>query len=332
MARPAPAISRTVALMSFLASRPGEGFTLTELARQLDVNKATTHSMVSALVDAGWVLRDAHKQYRLGPALVAIASAVTNREQVALNVARDHMRALVSQFGVRCIAAGVVGDEVVMLAVEGPSPPLGVAVEVGHRVSLTPPLGAVFLAWSDDDTINRWLQESEGDADEGVVERYQQALAGIRRHGFALTPQLIGGKRITELLFELARGTSRQARQAVNELLRDLEREEPDRIITEIHANDSYDAGILSAPVFDASGKVLIALGLVDVGATISGAQLLARVDRLLESTRAITKAINGRPPDRREPAEPPHAATGRTARRPAIAPIVRRKRNVGTG
>jgi DNA-binding IclR family transcriptional regulator len=293
--------------MAFLASRSGEGFTLTELARQLDVNKATTHGMVSALVDAGWVLRDADKQYRLGPGLVAIASAVTNREQVALNVAREHMRSLASEFDVRCMAAGVIGDEVVMLAVEGPTPPLGVAVEIGHRYSLTLPTGAVFLAWSDDDTIHRRLRETEGDGDGdgdgGTVERYDRALAGIRHHGFALTPQLLGGQRITQLLVELTTGTSRQAAHAVAELLHDLEREEPDRIITEIRPEERYDAGVLSAPVFDASGEVVIALGLVDVGNTVTGAQLLDRVDRLLESTRAITKAINGRPPAPRDPA-----------------------------
>ena len=46
MARPAPAIDLTVALVTFLAAHPGRSFTLSDLARRLDLNKATAHRML----------------------------------------------------------------------------------------------------------------------------------------------------------------------------------------------------------------------------------------------------------------------------------------------
>lgn len=297
MSRRTPAVDRAVALMSFLADNPDEAFTLTELAREVDINKATAHSLVSTLVDVGWVLRDARKQYRLGPGLVAIAGVATNRHQLALNAARDHMRALVGEFEVRCIAAGLVGGELVVLAVEGSAAPAGITTDVGFRSPLELPEGALFLAWSDEATADKWLL-AEGFANEELVARYRDALARVRRRGFALIPPLSGRQRVSELLIELSRGMpTPRARLALRDLLADLEREEADLIITDIRSTAHYAGGFLGVPVFDAAAQVLIVIGLVDFGDSVSGAVMLERVDRLLEATRDITEVIGGKLP-----------------------------------
>ena len=297
MSRRTPAVDRTVALMSFLADHPDEAFTLTELARELDINKATTHSLVSTLVDVGWVLRDARKEYRLGPGLIAIAGVATNRHQLALNAARGQMRSLAGKFGLRCIASGLVGGEIVVLAVEGSATPAGVVAEVGLRSPLELPQGALFLAWSDEATTDKWLL-AEGFANEELAERYHDALAQVRRRGFVLIPPLSGRERMTELLVELSRGMpSPRARLALRDLLADLEREEADLIITEVCPTQKYDGGFLGAPVFDEAGQVLIVVGLIDFGPSVSGAVMIDRVTGLLEATRDITRVINGKLP-----------------------------------
>ena len=72
MARPSPQTDRVVALVGLLASSPDATITLAEATRRLRVNKSTCHSMLTALTEHAWLLRDpVRKTYRLGPALVA---------------------------------------------------------------------------------------------------------------------------------------------------------------------------------------------------------------------------------------------------------------------
>ena len=53
MARPAPAVDRAVEILDFLADNPRDAFSLSELARRLDLNKASAHAILNALTDRG---------------------------------------------------------------------------------------------------------------------------------------------------------------------------------------------------------------------------------------------------------------------------------------
>src|ERR1039458_5209422 len=82
MTRPALAAARAVEVLNFLASHPGESFTLSELSRHLNLNMASGLSVLKALTDAGYVHRhDSHKTYSLGPALVARSEEHTSELQ-----------------------------------------------------------------------------------------------------------------------------------------------------------------------------------------------------------------------------------------------------------
>ena len=45
MARRAPAVERSIAVLNYLAARPDDRFTLSEIARATDLNKATLHAI-----------------------------------------------------------------------------------------------------------------------------------------------------------------------------------------------------------------------------------------------------------------------------------------------
>ena len=76
MARRSPAVDRAVAVLNHLAAAPRQRFTLSELARDLDLNKATAHALLATLVDVGYLVRhDDDKSYALGPALIALGNA-----------------------------------------------------------------------------------------------------------------------------------------------------------------------------------------------------------------------------------------------------------------
>ena len=187
MARPAPAIGRTVALLNFLTAHPDETFSLSELARRLDINKATAHAMLLTLTDAGYLLRHpATKSFTLGPALISVGNAAAGRQFEVVDYARDEMRRVSDELGVQCVASATIGEEIVLLGRSGDPEPLGLSVQVGQRLPLVPPLGTVFLAWSGADEIDRWLRHlGPGAADEQLA-RYRHAVAAVRRRGYSI--------------------------------------------------------------------------------------------------------------------------------------------------
>src|SRR5204862_283541 len=80
--RPAPGAERVVAVLNFLAAHPDESFTLSELARRLDLNKATCHALLTTLTQAALtavrhrgysVSLDADARVQLGQALAELA-------------------------------------------------------------------------------------------------------------------------------------------------------------------------------------------------------------------------------------------------------------------
>src|SRR4029079_18989374 len=111
MARPAPAIGRTIALLNFLAAHPDEAFGLSELARRLDINKATAHAMLATLTASGYLLRHpTTKSFTLGPALIAVGNAAGGRQLEVVDYARDEMRRLGEDLGVQCVASAAIGE------------------------------------------------------------------------------------------------------------------------------------------------------------------------------------------------------------------------------
>jgi len=80
---------------------------------------------------------------------------------------------------------------------------------------------------------------------------------------------------------------------------------------TEVRSTGHYEGGFIGAPVFDEAGQVLIVLGLVDFGGSVSGSVMVERVTRVFEAARDVTQAINCKPP-----ADYPHAVSSRRRRR----------------
>src|SRR6185369_17778658 len=117
MARPAPSVERTVRLLKFLASHPKERFSLSDIARSLEFNKATCHAMLTELVDEGMLIRHpADKTYMLGPALVNLGTAAALDANEALDIARVELVAIHEELSVSCVATSLVGREVVVMA------------------------------------------------------------------------------------------------------------------------------------------------------------------------------------------------------------------------
>ena len=286
MARPAPAVDRTVAVLNHLAAHPTRQFTLSELARELDLNKATAHGMLATLADAGYVTRDpAAKTYGLGSALIALGNAALASIPAA-RLAQPHMATLSREFDLECVASAAIGDEIVILSRAGTPRPLGINVEPGQRLPLAPPLGTVFVAWSDAEAIDRWLSHVGPDQSKADSQRYRQALATVRERGYSVALGGEGQQRLVQALQDAghqpegARGSEEYA-------------------LVELAGDSRYRINHIGAPVFGPRGEVALALFLIGFRGQIAAEEVPRYADRLMEAADAVTVALRGNPPPR---------------------------------
>jgi DNA-binding IclR family transcriptional regulator len=289
MARSSPAVERAVAILNLLAAHPEERFTLSEVCRRLRMSKATAHAVLGALTDAAWVLRHPDdKTYALGPGLVAVAGAAAARQLEMTDYARGEMRRLAEELDVQCVASAVRGDDIVLLAVAGTPRPLSVLVHAGQRVPLAPPLGTVFMAWSTQAEIDRWLRRLGPDAGEEDLARYRAAVAAVRRRGYALSLE-------AEARALLERAIRDGGDRPVGEVVEQLRSEE--YLLLDLEEAQSYRLSVIAAPVFGPDGEVALALSLFDFPHQLAAEQVPELARCLCDAAGAVTKSIGGRSP-----------------------------------
>ena len=282
MARPAPAIDRCVAVLNHMAGRPTRQFTLSELARDLDLNKATAHGMLNTLADAGYLIRDPEaKTYGLGPALIALGNAALASTPAA-RLAEPHMTALSEEFDLECVASAAIADEIVILARAGTPRPLGINIEPGQRIPLAPPLGTVFVAWSGPEAIDRWLSHVGPQQSEADLQRYREALATVRERGYSVALGGEGQQRLVQALQEAGHSPARGGEEYA---------------LVELAGSTRYRINHIGAPVFGPRGEVALALFLIGFRGQIAAEEVPRYADRLLDAADAVTAALRGRSP-----------------------------------
>jgi DNA-binding IclR family transcriptional regulator len=291
MARPAPAVDRTVAVLNLLAAHPDTAFSLSEMCRRLDINKATAHAMLTALADSGFLLRNPRdKSYTLGPALIALGSAAAARRLELVEFARAPMQQLAAETGLQCVVSSAMGEEIVFLAVAGEVVPFGPHVRVGQRIPLSPPIGTVFMAWSLPDEVDTWLDRAAGKPlSEPELARFRNGVRAVRRRGYSvgLEPDVLG----------VRLGQSLDDHEAVPPLLAELSHSS---YLMDDFGVGAHRIGHLAAPVFGPDERVAMVLTLYGFQKQLSGTDIDTLASRLTATTREITFAVRGRHPDLR--------------------------------
>jgi len=177
--RPSPQTDRVLALINLLASRPGQDFTLAELTRRLGVHKQSCHSMLTALTEAGWLVRHpARKTYRLGPALVGIGRAAA-AESPVLEFANSIMHTLADEFDANCLLMQGDLDKVTLIDAATPRGLPLAPLAIGQEFPFQAPFGALFAAWAGEAAFGRWTRSLDHDLDV-----FHSVLAALRTRGF----------------------------------------------------------------------------------------------------------------------------------------------------
>jgi DNA-binding IclR family transcriptional regulator len=287
MARPALAATRAISVLNFLAAHPADEFTLSDLAVRLDINVASAHALLGVLADAGYVSRHSRlRTYTLGPSVVALGTAAMERH-AAIDLARDAARDLAKDVGLEVAVTAPAGDDIVFLARAGEHQARGMAVHVGQRVPLVPPLGSVFMAWGG---AEPWLARAEDPA------RMQAVLDGVRGRGYSIALEADARRGLSDALDDLADAPADAAlRGSVDELV--VELGHGDYQVQDLDPGRTYDVSMVAAPVFGSAGEVVLALTLVGFAAGLPGDRVATFGEQVRDVALVVTKRSLGRVP-----------------------------------
>jgi DNA-binding IclR family transcriptional regulator len=294
MSRPALAASRAVDILNFMAARPTQAFSLSELVEHLAVNFASCHAILTVLTKDGFLERHPkHRTYSLGPALVAIGHAALESHP-AIDIARDEARDLAQQLDLEVLLTARTGGDLIALARAGRYVAPNAALRVGQRVPMIPPLGAPFMAWAPEAQLRQWL----ADAPEGASDPapYQRLLSLVRERGYAITLQNPVRSQLGEVVANLSdspheAGLRNRMTSLIGELGLDVYH------LAAIDPAQSYEIGMLSAPIFNVHGHAAFTLSLLGFRGQLSADAIQDLAERLMACCMMVTRKSNGRVP-----------------------------------
>jgi DNA-binding IclR family transcriptional regulator len=176
MARPALSASRSVEVLNFLAANAPEQFTLSDISSRLEINLASAHALLTTLEDAGYVVRHPRlRTYSLGASVVALGNAAL-QSHPAIACANDEAHRLSTELDLSVAVTADSGDDIVFLGRMGEHRPRDIEAYAGQRIPLSPPVGAVFVAWDD---ASAWLAKADDRTE------MESVLAEVRHRGWA---------------------------------------------------------------------------------------------------------------------------------------------------
>jgi DNA-binding IclR family transcriptional regulator len=308
---PSPAVLRAGEVLRHLARHPTRSFTVSELARAVDVPRATCDSILQALAAQRFVSRSADDlRYELGAGSIELGEAARIANP-GLQAAQVEAERLARALGA-CVAVCVHdGETARVLEVFDFAPLFAVRARVGQAIPLVPPFGAVFVAWSEDEA-EAWIARAGDSLTPSERAGYRDALAAIRRRGYSVsiaTPQPALADSVEA--FASSPG-SEDARRAQDELIREAMHSA--YLPMDLGAGEALRVGQISAPVFDRVGRVAASLLVPGPDREISSQELPLLAHGLVEAATRATRAAGGVEPVRPDDseAEGPSLARGR--------------------
>jgi flavin reductase (DIM6/NTAB) family NADH-FMN oxidoreductase RutF len=205
-----------------------------------------------------------------------------------MDVVRPELEQLANDARVEATAAIRIADEVVVIATAGRPRGRHLPTRVGFRYALTPPVGAVFAAWSDATTIDAWLKRAPN-TDEEAHHRHREGLRWIRDHGYCVFFGSIppaSGRRS---------GTPRGSPRDLGHVVRDL------RIALDPMDTDGIDTAnfwaTIHAPAFDSAGNVALLIGLNGFDTPFQADDFVGHVELLMHTAQRVTGSVRRRSP-----------------------------------
>jgi DNA-binding IclR family transcriptional regulator len=296
MERRSPPTERVTRVLDLLATQPRQGASVSELARRLDLSKATTLGIVGALARAGYLARDeVTKTYTLGPALLGLGRAAS-QAYTSLPFARPEIRALNRELGVATSISALVDDKIVVLDRTGPSGELDRMLQVGQRYPYTPPSGLVLAAWLDDDGIEQWLAEYPEVSMQASLQHLRALVDSARELGFLverLSDVSVGA--LTVLAGLDGHDIPMPAIDAIANMVSSL----ADRhyVLRDLRPTRKFAVTFVTSPSFDADGRPDLLLGLLVFRTDVTHDELVTYGRAVGDAAARVTEHARGHDP-----------------------------------
>jgi DNA-binding IclR family transcriptional regulator len=294
--RVSPPTERVVRILDFLAGHADQRFGLSELARRLDLSKPTCLGIVTALCEAGYLVRDnSDKTYRLGPSLITLG----HKAQESLRVspaARDELRRLSARFGVTAALSGVIDDRITLLELVAPAG-VRAGVEVGQSYPFAPPVGLMFVLW-DEQALRDWLAKEPTLPLRTKTARLNRVIENCCADGYLVERQTPGGRRLYALMAGMSSNLPDELRALLGELVSDIGervylRDESPR------GRKPHDISVISAPVFDHYQRQVMVTSL-HIGKALTDKEITECAHLLMATADTVTTQLGGTKPQRR--------------------------------
>lgn len=297
---PSPAVGRACDVLELLGETPGERLRLADIARRIDMPRATCQTVLFALCDRGFVVRhEADISYSLGPACLRLGEAAALASP-ALNAGAEAVAHVAAATGLAAAVVVRAGDSVQVAETIDGVDPFGPALTPGQAVSLIAPFGAVFVAWADDDMLSAWLDRCDPPLTRTERRRYSRALDAVCARGYSVSVAPERSEHLTALTAALGEEWSRPgpAREQAIRALAQME-----YLPAALDPGRTYRVTQLSAPVRDHRGDVVLALMVVGPTYELAAAEIDALGARLLDAANTVTAQLGGPPHATRESA-----------------------------
>lgn len=185
------ALARGLRIMQAF-NREQRQLTLSDIARLVDLSRATVRRTLYTLVHLGFAETDG-RLFRLTPRVLTLASAYLTSNSISdiLQPAVERLAAAVDE---ACSAAILDGDDVIMIAHATPNRVINVAAQIGFRLpAVSSSLGRVLLAALDDRKLESRLAKIKPEklTPTTLVDRaaLRQAIRKVRADGYSLVDQ-----------------------------------------------------------------------------------------------------------------------------------------------
>lgn len=181
-------VDNALQVLELLSTRPS--IRVIEVAERLGVARSTAHRILAALLARGFVVQDAHKVYRVGPAIERFGRRQIAGPRLTRDFVHPHLESLAADVGETCHVAVLEGNGTRFLdSVESSQ-----ALRVGSRTGMLLPahktaIGVALLAELPLSALRSiYPRGLTGDARESrqTLQTLERKIRAVRRNGFAI--------------------------------------------------------------------------------------------------------------------------------------------------
>lgn len=283
-----PPTDRVVAIVNLLASTELSATrTVSGIAAELGLNRATTTAVLSALESAGWVSRGEDLAYSVGAGLIGMGAAVRRSLPLPASTAQ-YLDALVAAVGGGVTLSLVESGSLTVLAARNGHGRRTPGMSVGRRIPLIAPAGAAVMPWRGAAERAVWLDNAPA----GQRDSINTLLELVAESGVALWRPEGEGADLLDVLAELLDVADEQLlrprlRHRVLAQLPRLAGRPYTR--AELHSDDALPISYLAAPVFDHDGVARFEVQLGPLRAAVTRADRNRYIAALLETSRSLS-------------------------------------------